>query len=99
MTVQVDAAEIVTAIEVAAWVGSMLALLVIGLIVYLMVRPSRRREATPPEADPVALEQMLRLMERMEQRLEVLERVMDQDANTRDRNLQAGERPELRRMK
>ena len=99
MTVQVDAAEIGTAIEVAAWVGSMLALLVIGLIVYLMVRPSRRREAPPPEADPVALEQMLRLMERMEQRLEVLERVMDQDANTRDRILQAGERPELRRMK
>lgn len=100
MTISVDAAEVATAIEVASWVGSLVAMLVIALLVYLMVRPSRRRrERRPPEIDAIPAEQMLRLMERMEQRLDVLERVVAQDAREQDRFLEAGETPEQRRTK
>ena len=100
MTVSVDPAEMAHAIEVAAWVGTMVAMLVIGLLVYLMVRPSRRRrERRAAEIDAVQAEEMLRLMERMEQRLAVLERVVTQDARQQDRILEAGEARQYRRTK
>ena len=100
MTIRMDAEEVMTAIEVASWVGSMVAMLVIVLLVYLMVRPSRRRrERRPPEIDTIQAEEMLRLMERMEQRLDVLERVVSQDARDQDRISQVGKAPEYRRTK
>jgi flagellar biosynthesis/type III secretory pathway M-ring protein FliF/YscJ len=100
MTIRMDAAEVITAIEVASWVGSILAMLVIGLIVYLMVRPSRRRrERRAQEMDAREAAEMLRIMERMEQRLGVLERMVARDARDRERILEAGEGPEARRTK
>ena len=77
MTIQVDATDVATAVEVAAWVASLVAMLVMGLIVYLMVRPSRRGSRRRQDDDEaLQLEEMVRLMERMEQRLEVLERAI-----------------------
>ena len=100
MTVSVDAADMVHAVEVASWVGTMMAMLVIFLLVYLMVRPSRRRrERRAAEIDAVQAEEMLRLMERMEQRLDVLERVVTHDGEQQDRILEAGEARQYRRTK
>lgn len=79
MTLSVDGNDIGQIIEIAATVGSIVAALVIGFIVYLMVRPSKaeraRRKALPP-ADPRESEEMWRVMDRMEGRLEVLERAL-----------------------
>jgi flagellar biosynthesis/type III secretory pathway M-ring protein FliF/YscJ len=99
MTVSVNPAEVAHAIEVASWVGTMVAMLVIGLLVYLMVRPSRRRRERRAAEDAVLAEEMLRLMERMEQRLTVLERVVTHDASQQDRILEAGEARQYRRTK
>ena len=100
MTVSINGAEVATAIEVASWAGSLVAMLVIGLLIYLMVRPSRRRQMRTREAEPTETEEMLRLMARMERRLEVLERLVAGQAQERDRVVEAGvERPETRRTK
>ena len=101
MTIQVDAADFATAVEVASWVGSLIAMLVMGLIVYLMVRPSRRarRRQRTTETDALQVEEMLRLVERMEQRLEVLERAIG-DERREQRILETGAQDaEDRRMK
>ena len=74
MTIQVDAADFATAVEVASWVASLIAMLIMGLIVYFMVRPSRRSRRRDSEAETLQLEEMVQLMERMERRLETLER-------------------------
>ena len=103
MTVQIDGVDIASAIEVASIVGSIVAMLVIGLLVYLMVRPPRRRREAQPERreEMVEAEEMVRLMEVMERRLELLERaVADQRRDEDHELLEAGEgRPELRRTK
>lgn len=97
MTIQMDAAELVTAIEVASWVATMAAMLVFGWVVYLMVRPKRRRREAEPELDRA---EMLRLMARMEQRLEVMERVVAAGTPDEERILLTGAKgPELRRSK
>ena len=99
MTIRMDAAEVMTAIEVASWVGSIVAMLVAGLIVYLMVRPKRRRREAPP-AEEFDRAEMLRLMARMEQRLEVMERAVAARAPDEERILLAGAQgPEMRRRK
>ena len=99
MTIRMDAAEVMTAIEVASWVGTMVAMLIIFLLVYLMVRPSRRRREREQALSASEAEEMLRLMARMEQRLEVLERLVVQDANGPDRirELSNVEKPEQAR--
>ena len=100
MTFRMDGTDVMEAIEIASVVGSIVAMLVIALIVYLMVRPTRRQRQAPPEDDAFDAEEMLRLMERMEQRLEVLERVVTDRTRNEDRLLEAGaERPEMRRKK
>ena len=101
MTLSVDGVDVMQAIEIAAMVGSIVAMLVLGLIVYLMVRPSRRqRQVRPPEDDAFDAGEMLRLMDRMEQRLEVLERAVGDETRLQDRQLETGEeRPEMRRKK
>ncbi len=101
MTLRIDGVDIVSAIEVAAIVGSIVAMLVIGLIVYLMVRPARnRREPARPEPDRVEAEEMLRLMEVMERRLELLERAVADQSRGEQELLAAGEgSPETRRIK
>ena len=97
MTVSVDAAELVTAIEVASWVATMAAMLVFALVVYLMVRPKRRRREAEPEFDRA---EMLRLMARMEQRLEVMERAVAARTPDEERILLKGAKgPERRRSR
>jgi hypothetical protein len=85
MTLSINGTEFGQIVEVAALVGSIVAMLVAGLIVYLMVRPPRhvrqarkaeRRGEAKIEADPVEAEQLWRLVDRMELRLEVLERAL-----------------------
>ena len=99
MTIRVDPAEVMTAIEVASWVGTIVAMLVAGLIVYLMVRPkSRRRDARLAEDDGFDAAEMLRLMERMERRLDTLERAVAARTPDEERILLTGAQgPEMRR--
>jgi len=67
-------------LEVVTIVGSIFAVLVSALVIYVLVRPSRRkREAERPEADGIGREEMLALMDRMESRLETLERLVARD--------------------
>jgi len=85
MTISIDGTDIGQAIEIAGIVGSIVALIVAGFIIYLMVRPPRRSRKRRAERDEEALatEEMLRLMDRMEQRLAILERAVDGEANAR----------------
>ena len=100
MTIRMDAAEVMTAIEVASWVGTIVAMLVAGLIVYLMVRPKRRRDARPTEDAGFDAAEMLRLMERMERRLETMERAVAARTPDEERILLTGAQgPEMRRRK
>jgi hypothetical protein len=85
MTLSIDGTDIGQIIEIASLVGSIVAMLVVGLIVYLMVRPPRhirqarkaeRRGDTVTQIDPVEAEELGRLVDRMESRLAVLERAL-----------------------
>jgi len=81
MTFQVDGHDVAQAIELAAFVGSALAMLIAGLLVYLMVRPPKhvrmaRKMGVKTEMDPVESEELWHLVDRMEARLEVIERAM-----------------------
>ena len=76
MTVQIDGTQIGEIIEVAATVFSILLMIVCAWFVYLMVRPSRNARAQAREADPIGAEELRRLVDRMEARLDVLERAL-----------------------
>ena len=85
MTVSIDGTQIGEIVEIASLVGGIVTMLIVGLLVYLMVRPPRhvreRRRAEKrgeirAEMDPVETEQLWRLVDRMESRLEVLERAL-----------------------
>jgi hypothetical protein len=85
MTVQIDGTDIGQIVEIASIVGSIVAVLVASLIVYLLVRPPRhvrerrraeRRGDLLIEADPIEADELRRLVDRMESRLEVLERAL-----------------------
>ena len=86
MTLEIDGVNVMAIVEIVAFVASVIAMLVVGLLVYLMVRPPRhvrerrraekRGEVLPREADPAEAEQLGRLVDRMETRLEVLERAL-----------------------
>ena len=76
-------------------------MLVVGLLVYLMVRPPRHvrsaqgRERGEPEMEPAEAEELLRLVDRMESRLEVLERALaDRRAAARHAKRRILERPD-----
>lgn len=113
MTLSINGNEIGQAIEIAITVASIVMLVVGAFVVWLMVRPSRhgrkpRKSAPVREADADELDQMVRMIERMEERLAVLERAIgDGDeaprrlgAEREDRFLQMGEEsPETRRTK
>jgi hypothetical protein len=104
MTIRMDEAEVIAA-AVGTGLFALLAFIVGAWLLYRLVRPSRRRTRRENRRvqesgfTPEEVEQMLRLMERMEQRLEVLERVVAQDERREERILEAGEDPELRRIK
>jgi cbb3-type cytochrome oxidase subunit 3 len=77
-TVQVNGDDIMAVIHVARIVGSIVMMLVVGLVIWWAVRPPRRvrdrREAI--EADAADNEALWRIVDRMEERLEVLERAL-----------------------
>ena len=82
MTLEIDGVDVGAALEIAGVVGGIIAMLVIGLLIYLLVRPPRhvrdsRRQ--PVEMDESEAAQLIDLMERMESRLEVLERALGDD--------------------
>lgn len=82
MSIMVNGHEIAHIVEGVAWGASILATAIVVLIVYLMVRPPRHVRNRPPppaartELDPVDAEELWALVDRMESRLEVLERVL-----------------------
>ncbi len=89
MTVSISPADVAGIVQVAATVFSILLMLVVGWLVYLMVRPSRRDRAARKvrEADPAEAEQLWRIVDLMERRLEVLERALSarlEDRRERD---------------
>ena len=80
MTISMSANDVMEAIEIATIVGGIVALLVGALVIYLLVRPPRRKSgAQRPEADTLDRAEMLALMDRMERRLETLERLVTRD--------------------
>jgi hypothetical protein len=100
MTVQLDGAEVMQAIEVAAAVGGIVLMLIAGLVFYLLVRPPRHaRKASPAEPDAIQVDEMLRLLDRMEQRLAVVERAVGDENRRDERILETGEEPGNRRIK
>jgi hypothetical protein len=82
MSIQLSGAEIGEIVEVAASVFSVFLMLAVGWFVYLMVRPpkhvreQRRRDRAGREEQPGEIDEMWRLMDRMDSRLEVLERAV-----------------------
>jgi hypothetical protein len=85
MTLSIDGTDIGQIIEIASLVGSIVAMLVVGLLIYLMVRPPRhvrqarkaeRRGEAATATDPIEAEDLWRVVDRMESRLAVLERAL-----------------------
>jgi hypothetical protein len=79
MTVEIDGVNLVELIEVASIVGGVIAALGVALLIYLLVRPPRHiRQARrrPGELQDSEAEELLAMMDRMESRLEVLERAL-----------------------
>jgi hypothetical protein len=78
MTMHVDGNDIMAAVHVARIVGSIVMMLVVGLLIWWAVRPPRRvrdrREAI--ETDAADSEALWRIVDRMEGRLETLERLL-----------------------
>lgn len=114
MTVIVDGTDIGQAVEIALLVASIVVMVLGAFLVWVMVRPPRhvreRKRQRPQvrEADGLELEEMMRLLDRMDQRLAVLERAIgDEDEAPRrlatpheDEFLNLGaESPEARRTK
>ncbi len=83
MTFSIDGHDLGQLIEIAAWAGSILVLLAIGLIFYLLVRPVRKAKAEP-EIQSLS-EDMLQLMERMERRHDTHEQADRNDPADQDR--------------
>ena len=77
-TVQVNGDDIMAVIHVARIVGSIVMMLVVGLVILWAVRTPRhvrnRRETI--ETDAADNEALWRIVDRMEERLEVLERAL-----------------------
>lgn len=100
MTVSIDGTDIGAAIEIALVVGGIIAMLVAGLLLYLLVRPPRRaREVRPAEPDALEIEEMLRLMDVMERRIGLLERAITDQAKTREFLETGANGPDMRRTK
>lgn len=85
MTVQIDGTQIGEIVELASLVGTIVAALIASLIVYLLVRPPRhvrerrraeRRGELSSQAEPIEAEELRRIVDRMEARLDVLERAL-----------------------
>ena len=81
-TIQVNGNDVMAMVHVVRIVGSIVTLLVVGLLIWWAVRPPRRvrdrreREARDFERDAADQEDLWRVVERMDERLGVLERAM-----------------------
>jgi hypothetical protein len=105
MTVSLTPNDIREIAEIASIVGTIVSVIVFGLVAYLLVRPKRRREAVP-EAERIEIEEMMALMDRMERRLDAVERLVARDeepvriaAPDKPEILEAADRRELGRTK
>jgi cbb3-type cytochrome oxidase subunit 3 len=78
MTMHVNGGDILEVIHVVRIVGSIVMMLVVGLLIWWAVRPSRRARdrSEAIEGDAADNEALWRIVERMEERLEVLERAL-----------------------
>jgi hypothetical protein len=75
-SVQVNGDDIMAVIHVARIVGSIVTMLVIGLVILWAVRSPRRARHDAIDSDADGNEAMWRMVDRMEERLEVLERAL-----------------------
>jgi hypothetical protein len=76
-TIQVDGAQIWAVIHIVRIVMSIVAMLAVGLLIWWAVRPSRRARDRGEELDAEpANEDLWRSVDRMEERLAVLERAL-----------------------
>ncbi|GAA4825761.1 hypothetical protein GCM10023232_24630 [Sphingosinicella ginsenosidimutans] len=96
MNIDINGTNIGELIEFVSWGVSIFAMLLVGLLVYLMVRPPRhirrrRRDAPPPrELSPDEGEELWALVDRMEARLAVLERAIgDESGRSAQRSLES----------
>ena len=81
MTFSFSGDDFMQAIEIASIVGTIVSAILIGFVIYLMVRPSRRdRAQTRRQPDAIDAEEVIALIERMESRLAVLERAIGDDS-------------------
>jgi tetrahydromethanopterin S-methyltransferase subunit G len=89
MTVSMTAGEVAQAVQLAAGIGAFLGVVILGLIIFMMVRPSKRsREARlerQPDPDALDLDEVMSVLDRMEQRLGTLERVVIDSEEERPR--------------
>ena len=91
MTLSVNGNDIGQALEIALAVGGIMVLLVGALIFYLLVRPPRRARIEPRrDEDSLEAEELIALVDRMERRLEVLERALPAEARDEEHLLEAG---------
>lgn len=93
MTFSFNGNDIREIVEIASIVGTVTTIVVFGFIAWLLVKPKRRRDAAPMRDDErIDMGEMIALMDRMERRLESLERSIEQAPRGReDRILQAAE--------
>jgi hypothetical protein len=75
-TIQVDGAEIWAVIHIVRIVMSIVTMLAVGLLIWWAVRPSRRARSEELDAEPADNEDLWRSVDRMEERLAVLERAL-----------------------
>ncbi|MBV9883149.1 MAG: CcoQ/FixQ family Cbb3-type cytochrome c oxidase assembly chaperone [Sphingomonadaceae bacterium] len=77
MTMQIDGNAIMEAIQIARIVGTVVMVVLVALVIAWAVRPSRRIRETREMMDEAGDQEALwGAVERMEERLEVLERAM-----------------------
>jgi len=107
MTFSLSSGDVNDIIEIASIVGTVVTLVVFAIVAWFLVRPKRRQDAPRErEADPVEMEEVLALMDRMERRLATLERAIGDDRPERiarrrddDEILEAADRRESGRTK
>ena len=106
MTIEIDGlADAVVAAEIAAWIGGAAFLLMGAFFFYLLVRPVRRK-GPPAEPEPEGIDaaELRDLVDRIEGRLEMLERIVSTErehpVRIEERKLEeTGAEPETRRTK
>lgn len=82
MTIQLNGTDLAALVEAATVVGVIISMLIAGFVIYLMVRPPRHvRQAKSAASilDDSEAEQLLQLMDRMEARVDVLERLVSNE--------------------